>query len=336
MAFKLFKKDNFYNGTHQEFLIDDANDLEEIEKNFDCELGDKAHAPDGKIYARHSDGWEEDLWGIFDNNGGILPSITNKDNGNVLTANNGKWKNEALPQKGYDYQESTYASEEVVIKASTTTRQYEIGDVLVEDYHFEVPYPEDGDTVTYKVNDFSGSATVSSYDHVRLATLRNGNLIFVQGEDGEPDYAHFDYFMDATFVPGNTYTFSFQLIHSESEFSSLYIRELSDALPFQKPHFSFCDDSGYPDFTLSKITLDKTLTEVANTIFSSNMVLFMLRIYNGNTHIYSVDIYRCTEIYEYDYDHPENNYVKFTSMSGDSEFEFHTDAETGYLVWTVS
>jgi len=247
-----------------------------------------------------------------------------------------------IEQTGYKYQEGTYASEEVVIKASTTVSyRYEIGDVPVADYHFEVPYPEDGDIVTYKVNDASDSATVHISDNVGYVGLRCGTLLFVQGEDGEPDYAHFDYFMDATFVPGNTYTFSFQLIHPESEFSSLYIRELSDALPFQKPHFSFCntdvDTSGYPDFTLNKITLDKTLTDVVDTMLNSNnMVLFILRIYNHSTNVYSVDIYRCTEIYNYDYDHPENNYAKFTSMSGDSEFEFHTDAETGYLVCTVS
>lgn len=69
MAFKLFKKDNFGYGTHQEFLIDDANDLEEIEKNFNCELGDKAHASDGKIYTRHSDNYDEDLWEIVSING---------------------------------------------------------------------------------------------------------------------------------------------------------------------------------------------------------------------------------------------------------------------------
>ena len=66
MAFKLFKKDNFGYGTHQEFLIDSFEDLEELEKNFDCELGDKAYIPDGRVYTRHSDNYDEDLWELVE------------------------------------------------------------------------------------------------------------------------------------------------------------------------------------------------------------------------------------------------------------------------------
>lgn len=62
MSFKLFKKDNFFNGTHQEFLIDSKNDLTALETSFDCELGDKAFTPNGTMYTRHSDDFEGDLW----------------------------------------------------------------------------------------------------------------------------------------------------------------------------------------------------------------------------------------------------------------------------------
>lgn len=62
MAIKLFKVDNFYYGIHQEFLIDEKEDLEQIEIDFNCGLGDKAFVPDGTVYVRHSDEFEGELW----------------------------------------------------------------------------------------------------------------------------------------------------------------------------------------------------------------------------------------------------------------------------------
>lgn len=65
MAVKLFKRDNFFYGLHQEFFVDGEEDLVQIEIDFDCELGDKAYAPDGSIWVRHSDNFDGELWEVF-------------------------------------------------------------------------------------------------------------------------------------------------------------------------------------------------------------------------------------------------------------------------------
>lgn len=62
MAIKLIKKDNLGFGTYQEFMIDSEDDLEVIEDIYDCELGDKAYTVDGRIFTRHSDSFDGDLW----------------------------------------------------------------------------------------------------------------------------------------------------------------------------------------------------------------------------------------------------------------------------------
>lgn len=105
MAIKLFKVDNFHSGLHKEFFIDGESDLEQIEVEFDCELGDKAYAPNGTIYIRHSDEFDGDLWEEIkneDNNGDSdsnLPDVTAADNGDVLTVVNGAW-DKATPSGG--------------------------------------------------------------------------------------------------------------------------------------------------------------------------------------------------------------------------------------------
>lgn len=70
MAIKLFKVDNFHSGLHKEFFIDGESDLEQIEVEFDCELGDKAYTPNGTIYTRHSDEFDGDLWEEIEVSGG--------------------------------------------------------------------------------------------------------------------------------------------------------------------------------------------------------------------------------------------------------------------------
>lgn len=102
MAIKLFKVDNFHYGIHQEFFIDGEDDLEQIENEYECELGDKAYTPDGTIYMRHSDDFDGDLWDIVKSNSeseNSLPAITTDDNGNVLTVVDGVWA-KAIPSNG--------------------------------------------------------------------------------------------------------------------------------------------------------------------------------------------------------------------------------------------
>lgn len=97
MAIKLFKVDNFSYGIHQEFLIDEKEDLEQIEIDFNCGLGDKAFVPDGTVYVRHSDGFEGELWEeeIAENGGGSsLPDYSEASDGDVLSIEDGEpaWK----------------------------------------------------------------------------------------------------------------------------------------------------------------------------------------------------------------------------------------------------
>lgn len=101
MAIKLFKVDNFHYGIHQEFFIDSEDDLEQIEIEYNCELGDKAYLPSGEVYIRHSDGYSGDKW-IIEGSGGSessLPTVTTDDNGDVLTVIDGTWA-KAAPSGG--------------------------------------------------------------------------------------------------------------------------------------------------------------------------------------------------------------------------------------------
>lgn len=98
MAIKLFKVDNFHYGIHQEFFIDGEDDLEQIENEYECELGDKAYTPDGTIYMRHSDSYSGDKWAVksSSNNsnqgeGGLSPSILKVELNELGTTLNKTW-----------------------------------------------------------------------------------------------------------------------------------------------------------------------------------------------------------------------------------------------------
>lgn len=112
MAFKLFKKDNFGYGTHQEFLIDDFEDLSEIEKNFDCELGDRAYTPDGKIYIRHSDNYDEDLWELVEIESDSEDSSGSENEPDVFTVT----IKEKFSGGIVDYADKTYAEIDAAYK----------------------------------------------------------------------------------------------------------------------------------------------------------------------------------------------------------------------------
>ena len=62
MGIKLAKKNNQYNMQRRTFYIDSADDLDTIETEYDCGIGDLAELPDGTTYCRHSDGYDGDLW----------------------------------------------------------------------------------------------------------------------------------------------------------------------------------------------------------------------------------------------------------------------------------
>jgi len=62
MGIKLAKKNNQFNMQRRTFYIDSADDLEIIEAEYDCGIGDLAELPDGTTYCRHSDGYDGDLW----------------------------------------------------------------------------------------------------------------------------------------------------------------------------------------------------------------------------------------------------------------------------------
>jgi len=70
LAVKLAKKNNVFNMQQRTFYIDDESDLDAIEVEYDCGIGDIAECPDGTIYRRHSDGYDGDLWEKKGSSGG--------------------------------------------------------------------------------------------------------------------------------------------------------------------------------------------------------------------------------------------------------------------------
>ena len=64
MSIQKIKEGNSFNSYIQSFLIDSADDLDNLEQEFHCGFGDEARTPDGTIYVRHSDGYSGDKWTI--------------------------------------------------------------------------------------------------------------------------------------------------------------------------------------------------------------------------------------------------------------------------------
>lgn len=106
MAVKLAKKNNVFNMQQRTFYIDDESDLDAIEAEYDCGIGDVAECPDGTIYRRHSDGYEGELWekkGSSKGGGGggnnSLPAITDADIGKILQVQGSPSASVAVPEQ---------------------------------------------------------------------------------------------------------------------------------------------------------------------------------------------------------------------------------------------
>ena len=101
MAVKLAKKNNQYNVQRRTFYIDSADDLESVEVEYDCGIGDLAELPDGTVYCRHSDGYDGDLWEVKSSGGNSTPSPTPSPNSGFvwLTLTD---KIDEHPDSGYD------------------------------------------------------------------------------------------------------------------------------------------------------------------------------------------------------------------------------------------
>ena len=76
MAIILAKKNNQYNIQRRYFYIDDESDLEALESEWDCGIGDIAELPNGTIYCRHSDGYDGDLWEKRSSGSSPSPALT--------------------------------------------------------------------------------------------------------------------------------------------------------------------------------------------------------------------------------------------------------------------
>lgn len=157
MSFKLFKKDNFFNGTHQEFLIDSKNDLIALETSFDCELGDKAFTPNGTMYTRHSDDFEGDLWEEIKetsgggSDGGGLPDYSEANDGDVLSIENG-----ALAWKAASGGANVYVLNK---NAGSSLANVEAGQTVTWD--IQIPYPDDWPTGEDRYEPMAVNAQVS-------------------------------------------------------------------------------------------------------------------------------------------------------------------------------
>lgn len=65
MAIQLIKQNSKFNILHQYFYIDDVSDLDTIEDEFECHMGDIAELSNGTKYQRHSDDYLGELWEYY-------------------------------------------------------------------------------------------------------------------------------------------------------------------------------------------------------------------------------------------------------------------------------
>ena len=65
MAIQLAKQNSKFNILHQYFYIDDVSDLDIIEDEFKCHMGDIAELSNGTKYQRHSDDYLGELWEYY-------------------------------------------------------------------------------------------------------------------------------------------------------------------------------------------------------------------------------------------------------------------------------
>lgn len=102
MAIQLIKQNSKFNNLHQHFYIDSLSDLDLIESEYKCQIGDVAELPDGMQYQRHSDDYQGQKWEYWKgggSGGSDLPDVTVEDNGDILTVVDGAWA-KATPSGG--------------------------------------------------------------------------------------------------------------------------------------------------------------------------------------------------------------------------------------------
>ena len=94
MAIQLAKQNSKFNSLHQHFYIDNLSDLDSIETQFKCQMGDIAELPDGAQYQRHSDDYSGQKWEYWQGgsaSGSELPEVDSSDNGKFLKVVNSEW-----------------------------------------------------------------------------------------------------------------------------------------------------------------------------------------------------------------------------------------------------
>lgn len=101
MAVQKIKEGNVFNVYNQSFLIDETSDLDELENEYTCLMGDKAQLPDGTIYVRHSDEFQGELWEEIEKTEPIssLPTIYSDDNGKLLGVEDESWTLINIPKE---------------------------------------------------------------------------------------------------------------------------------------------------------------------------------------------------------------------------------------------
>lgn len=190
MAVQLFKENSSFNVENYHFLIDSVDELDDIELIYKCHQGDKAELPDGTVYVRHSDNYSGDKWTVkssSSNNGSggsDLPTVTEEDNGNVLTVMNGEWgKSEA----SYVIKKS----EKVIIPEQTVVTTLDQG-FYGETLSQGIPSIENGesiivtlDGIQYNINPIIISQSSDTY--VILGEIDN---------TGVPDFSNYPFFIN--------------------------------------------------------------------------------------------------------------------------------------------
>lgn len=128
MAIKLMKVNNSFNIYTQHFYIDNISDLDTIDDEYKCQMGDIAELPDGAKYRRHSDDYSGNLWEYYTGggSGSELPEVDSGDNGKVLKVVNGEWdKGSQTMNYGQAYYTTILDTTTVTTVSDGTYNKYE-------------------------------------------------------------------------------------------------------------------------------------------------------------------------------------------------------------------
>lgn len=258
MAIQLIKQNSKFNNLHQHFYIDNLSDLDLIESEYKCQMGDVAELPDGMQYQRHSDDYQGQKWeywkgGGSGGGGSDLPTVTVEDNGDVLAVVDGAWAKAAPPY--------TVEKSDRVILEETTLDFTDQGGINVALFN-PLYIPNNGEMITV----FWGE---NEY-HCQPTTIESSSqIITLFGADfeallsGNVDWSEFPFIFEIITESGTTITTG--AIIAESGNSILASAEASSIIV--NPSINFIKAvSEINGLTINEIDSKKVLSKTAKEI----------------------------------------------------------------------